>query len=259
MSPVAFTGERLHDTHALFGVDLARHRAAYHFARELAPGARVVDLGCGTGYGSAELAEVAAAVVAIDRTAPDPEHRTPALSYVRADLHGIPLRPGSFDLVVSFQVIEHLRDPTDYLESIASLMRPNATALISTPNLLQSERENPFHLHEYEAAELRACLLRRFAEVEMLGVSAGPAVSGYFRERLRQIRRIVRLDPLRLRRRLPRWLVERLFAGFALLVRRRIRGRDAFPDATVNDFPVGAADADCLDLLAVCRRPLAPH
>jgi SAM-dependent methyltransferase len=255
LSSVTFTGERLHDTHALFGIDLARHRAAYSFATRVARGARVLDLGCGTGYGSAELAEVSPFLVAIDRIAPDADYRRPSLGYVRADLHGIPLAPQSFDLVVSFQVIEHLEDPTRYLRAIETLLRPGGTALIATPNVLQSDRENPFHVHEYEPDELRARLEAHFSEVEILGVGMGPAVAGYFNERLRQIRRIVRLDLLGLRHRMPRWLIERLFARLAVVVRRRIQQGYELPEATIDDFPIGPADEACLDLLAVCRGP----
>lgn len=253
MSPVSFTGERIDDRHALFGIDLARHRAAYGFAMRLARDARVLDLGCGTGYGSAELAEVSHLVVAVDRIAPDADYRRPSLRHVRADLHGIPLAPRSFDLVVSFQVIEHLEDPSPYLEAIGTILRPGGTALFTTPNVLQSDGENPFHVHEYDADELRARLARHFSEVELLGVGAGPAVAGYFQQRLRQIRRIVRIDPLGLRHRMPRWLIDPLFARLAVVVRRRIRDEDELPEATVDDFPIGPADEACLDLLAVCR------
>ncbi|MCZ6783885.1 MAG: class I SAM-dependent methyltransferase, partial [Proteobacteria bacterium] len=125
--------------------------AAYAFAEGLAADARVLDLGCGTGYGCARLAGVARDVVAVDRIAPDPSHRGERLHYVRSDLGGIPLAAERFDLVLSFQVIEHLPDPGPYLDAIARVLRPGGTAVLTTPNLLLSERENPFHVHEYEA------------------------------------------------------------------------------------------------------------
>ena len=109
---------------------------------------------------------------------------------------------------------------------------------------------------EYTADELAACLGRRFGEVEMRGIRPVEAVRLALEERSRRIRRIVKLDPLGLRHRLPRPLVERLFARLALLVRRpsrRLPGGEA--EVTWRDFPVGAADDDCLDLLALCRRP----
>ncbi len=256
MSRTLFTGERLREGDALFGVDLARHRAAYQLARERAAGRWVLDLGCGTGYGTAELAEVARFALGVDRIAPDPS-ATSAARFLRADLSGIPLRPAAFDLVVSFQVIEHLRDPTFYLRAIARCLRPGGTALLTTPNRLSSDGVNPFHVHEYEAGELASVLRNHFDVVELHGVAAGPAVAAYFEARLRRIRRILRLDPLRLRDRMPRTLVEALFGLFARVVRRGIARGEGMPDATWRDFPVGAADDACLDLLAVCGRPRA--
>ena len=93
-------------------------------------------------------------------------------------------------------------------------------------------------------------------EVEVRGIHPAEAVRQALENRSRRIRRIVMLDPLKLRDRLPRALVEWLFARLALLVRRPSREpTDGGPEITWCDFPVGPADAGCLDLLAMCRRP----
>jgi SAM-dependent methyltransferase len=250
-----FTGERLHAGNQLFAVDLARHEAAYELAQtRLGPG-RVLDLGCGSGYGCAALARSHARVVGLDRIRPDAASRASAAHFVRARLEGLPFARRSFAHIVSFQVIEHLTDPTPYVDAIADLLEADGEALITTPNLLMSDGVNPFHVHEYTADELAACLRRRFASVEMRGIGASEPVRRYLGERSRRIRRIMRLDPLRLRERMPRELVEWLFARFALLVRRQTQASDGMPDVSWRDFPVGAADAQCLDLLAVCRGP----
>ncbi len=256
MSRLLFTGERLHEGSALFKVDLVRHRAAYAHAIALARRtrpARILDLGCGTGYGTRELASTQSGVFAIDRISPDPEARHPDVHFVRADAGGIPLRSGCFDMLVSFQVIEHLQDPASYLDTIARVLSPAGVALISTPNLRESDRENPFHVREYAADELSALLGRYFADVEMLGVHATPAPKAYYDARLRRIRAIVRLDPLGLRRVLPRKLIDTLFGMLAVVVRRGIAQSEGLPDVTLDDFPIEPARDDCLDLLAVCR------
>jgi len=255
---LTFTGERLHGENALFGVDLVRHRAAYAFAIEQAraqAARRVLEVGSGTGYGTAELAEAGLDVFAVDRVSPDRDARHPRVGFVRADAGAIPLAPDSFDLVLSFQVIEHLEDPTPYIAAMARMTRPDGFALVSTPNLAQSDRENPFHVREYMADELAELLGAHFAEVEMLGVSATPEPMAYYDERLRRIANIVRLDPLRLRNRLPRGLIDRLFALFAVVVRRGIAENEGLPEVTLDDFPVIPATDRCLDLLAVCRQP----
>ena len=258
MSRLLFTGERLHEGSALFGVDLMRHRAAYAFAIETArrEGSRaVLDLGCGTGYGTAELAGALPDVYAIDRISPNADARHPRARFVRADLNGMPLRDGCFDLIVSFQVIEHLEDPSHYLDTIARTLRPGGVALITTPNLLESDRENPFHVHEYAPEELARCLDGYFEDVEMLGVTATAEPMAYYEARLRRIRTIVRVDPLGLRRRLPRGLIDWLFGRLAVLVRRGIADTDSLMQVGLDDFPIVPVVDNCLDLLAVCRRP----
>lgn len=255
MSDVTFTGERLHEGDERFALDIARHRAAYEVAKRHAGRGRVLDLGCGSGYGTALLAGGEASVVGFDRILPDRPSRRGGGSFLIGDLRAMPLAPESFDLVVSFQVIEHFEDPTFYVDALAELLVPSGLALVTTPNVRMSDGVNPYHVHEYTTDELAACLGKRFGEVEMRGIHPTEPARRALEERSWRIRRIMKLDPLGLRHRLPRRLVERLFARLALLVRRpggRLPGGAA--EVTWRDFSVGPAD-DCLDLLALCRRP----
>ena len=259
MSQVTFTGERLHAGSSLFGVDLARHRAPYLYALSCADSSkRLLDLGCGSGYGTAELADSLPRVVGLDRIAPDSANLRDNIDWVRADLRGNPLVSDSFHLIISFQVIEHLEDPHVYLESIYRLLAPGGMAIITTPNVHTSDKINPFHVHEYEAEELRACLAPYFDAVEMNGVGMSGNVKPYFDARLERIAKIMRIDPLGLRNLLPASWITWLFAKGALLVRRGIQDSDAgMPEATIQDFPIASADPDDIDLLAICRKSAA--
>lgn len=265
-SKLTFTGERLHADDRLFGVDLLRHRAAYREAIRiaLATGAHdILEMGSGTGYGARELAAALPRVVAVDRVAPlatrqaanEATKEQPPARFLRADLESMPLRHDAFDLVASFQVIEHLADPANYLDALARHLRPDGIALVTTPNRLNSDGENPFHVREYESDELRTLLETRFESVEMHGVFARGQARRYHEERLLRIRRIVRIDPLGLRRRIPRALVEWLFARLARVVRRGIAAGDAISEVRLEDFSIEHARPDSLDLFAVCRGP----
>lgn len=256
MKDVTFTGERLHEGDQRFTLDLARHRAAYEIAKQHAANSRVLDVGCGSGYGTASLAGAARRVVGIDRVLPDRSFRTDTALFLVGDLRSIPLVPRYFDLVVSFQVIEHLDDPTFYVDALADLLQPDGLAIVTTPNIEMSDGVNPYHVHEYTADELAACLGRRFESVAMHGISPSESARRILEERSARIRRIMRLDPLRLHQRLPTGLVEWLFAKFALLVRHS-NDTPGADEATVTwrDFPIGPANQDCLDLLAICRGP----
>jgi SAM-dependent methyltransferase len=255
---VRFTGERLHTGDDLFSVDLARHRAAYEIAAARRVGANLLDLGCGSGHGTAWLAANGIAATGVDRVPPDAIARESGANFLLADIAHLPFPPASFDTIASFQVIEHLRDPGPYLAAIASLLRPGGIALITTPNRGTSDRVNPYHVREYLSAELREVLTVHFAEVELLGIGTSEPVRAYLAARSARIHRIMRLDPLRLRDRLPRAVVERLFAWGARLVRRSTHARDGAPEVDSRDFPLGAADdATSLDWFALCRGPRA--
>src|SRR5207245_374757 len=138
---VSFTGERLPAADADFAVDRERHLAAYRFARAHAARRAVLDAGSGEGYGAALLAEGAVRVAAA-------RHRAPGLEFRAHELERLGALGERFDLVVSFQVIEHVRDPLGFLRALA---RCGGALVVTTPNRLMSVSENPYHLREWTA------------------------------------------------------------------------------------------------------------
>jgi 2-polyprenyl-3-methyl-5-hydroxy-6-metoxy-1,4-benzoquinol methylase len=249
-----FTGERLPGAGDDFGVDLERHLAAYRFARARAPGRTVLDAGCGEGYGAALLAEVATQVVGIDRAeavaTAVARHHVPRLEFRVADLERIGVLGERFDLVLSFQVIEHLPDPVGFLRGLAACVAPGGELVVTTPNRLMSVSENPYHLREWTAAELLALAAPVLPGVQVLGVHVSERVLAYERARGAQVRRILRLDPLGLRRLLPGVVVRTVFPRLAQLVRRRLRTGSSLPAVGPEDFAVGPGALDqALDLV----------
>ena len=258
MSTPEFTGERLHAGDARFSLDWARHQAAYRWLSGSNPEARLLDLGSGSGEGSHRLAQEISSVVGVDRVAADAP-RDGAAVFARGDLRRLPFRDGRFRTVASFQVIEHFEDPSGYLGEIARVLQSDGRAVISTPNVARSDGVNPYHHHEYTAAELRAVLAPYFAEVEIVGVGTSARADAVLRARSARIRTILRIDPLRLHQRLPQAWIEALFALGARLV-RVWGGEGREPERWgEDDFPIGAPDEHTsLDWIAVCRSPRRP-
>jgi SAM-dependent methyltransferase len=261
VSAGAFTGERLPAADGDFRVDLERHLAAYRFAAARAAGARVLDAGCGEGYGAALLAEAAAHVLGVDRAeaiAVAARRRHPRLEFRAFDLARLDALEERFDLVVSFQVIEHLPEPEAFLAALAARTAPGGTLVVTTPNRLASVSENPYHLREWTAPELAALAAPLLPGVEVLGVHGSARVLALERARGEQVRRLLRWDPLGLRRLLPEAVVRRVFPRLARLVRRRLRSAAAGAEVGPEDFTVRGGDlATALDLVLVYRRPPA--
>jgi SAM-dependent methyltransferase len=139
------------------------HLARYQFAAGLAQGGHVLDIACGSGYGSDLLARVAGSVIAADITKEQVRYASmvyggPNLRFLQCDATRLPFRSGQFDLVVSFETIEHVVDYRAYLAECRRVLRPGGRFLCSTPNKLLHSRwgavpTNPFHVHEFEGEE----------------------------------------------------------------------------------------------------------
>jgi ubiquinone/menaquinone biosynthesis C-methylase UbiE len=167
------------------------HVKAYEEAAALANNKTVLDLGCNNGYGTVLLGKGHSKVVGLDvsaRAIEDAQQRfrNYGINFLLYDGQTIPFKANSFDLIVSFQVIEHIADSTRYLAEIVRVLRSSGMALFTTPNAAirldpGMKPWNQFHVREYRAAELsgllQVTLLHGSVGLESWGsVEDGPAL-----------------------------------------------------------------------------------
>ncbi|HEV2686624.1 MAG TPA: class I SAM-dependent methyltransferase, partial [Actinomycetota bacterium] len=158
------------------------HVVAYDFVARYVRGARVLDAGCGEGYGTDRLTAVAAQVTGVDLEEPvirRAASRYPRARFDAANLVSLPYDDGAFDAVVSLQVIEHLHSPQEFLAECARVLEADGVIIISTPNRLTFSPDgmrNPFHTFEFAPTELRAAIAQRFSSIELAGTFHGPRV-----------------------------------------------------------------------------------
>jgi O-antigen biosynthesis protein len=158
------------------------HFHRYLWAAALASGRRVLDLGCGEGYGSAILAGSAESVRGIDVDARAVEHArlnyvAPNLSFGEGDATDLgALGRDAFDMVVAFEVIEHLEEHDELLDRVREVLSPDGLLVLSTPDrgayAQAREEPNPHHARELSEAELRELLGERFEHVGIWGQRA---------------------------------------------------------------------------------------
>jgi ubiquinone/menaquinone biosynthesis C-methylase UbiE len=175
---VEFTGERV--IPGQVNDDLwSEHVARYAFARRYAQGKRVLDAGCGTGYGSAELAQSAAEVIGVDLAADAIEYASAnypiaGLRFLESSCSAVPFPPESFDLVVAFEVIEHLTNYRAFLDECTRVLTRDGLFIVSSPNksyyaeTRAATGPNPYHEYEFEAEEFVRELERVFPNVRLL-------------------------------------------------------------------------------------------
>ena len=155
------------------------HMHRYLWAARMVEGKRVLDLGSGEGFGAAILADDAAAVVGVDIDERTVEHARlnwsgDSVSFEVAsalDLSGFPAK--SFDVVVAFEIVEHVSDQSRMLAEVERVLADDGVLIISTPDRrLYSEasgQENPFHERELTYQEFSALLAETFAQAAVWG------------------------------------------------------------------------------------------
>lgn len=241
---------------------LALHAAGYRAVIErLGPG-RLLDVGCGQGFESVGLAAEGRTVVGVDYSAeatataaarfgPD------GLGVARMDALDMGLAGGSFDWACSSHLIEHFTRPEAHVAELARVLRPGGAAFFLTPNE-PADFENPFHVHLFGPDELAGLLGRYFGEVWLGGVDAVPRVKADFAARRARAERLLRLDFLDLRHRLPRaWYVAAYTRLLPLAYRVVARGDTGGATGITADdwFVTEEVDETTLVLFAVGRRP----
>lgn len=173
-----------------------RFFARYQFAGQFAAGKRVLDAACGSGFGSAWLARSGGSVLGVDlddemlREAAHwtrPEQGLPKLQFRKGDL-AKPFDPGTqFDLIVSFETMEHVRDPNVCLANFSACLADGGLAIISIPNgakELADGNWDPAHQVHFAAEDFRRMTTGCFGRVEFYSqvMRRGPA--HYFRKAL---------------------------------------------------------------------------
>ena len=97
------------------------------------------------------------------------------------------IEDNSFDTVISFQVIEHIQDDTQYISEIERILRPGGVALITTPNIKMTLTRNPWHVREYTSEELNRLCRKYFSQVDVLGISGNSKVIEYYNQNLESV------------------------------------------------------------------------
>ncbi len=254
MSKVA-TAERV-STELSDNFVFQRSRLAYFEAAKRI-GGRVLEIGTGSGYGVEIIAPHATHFTTIDKhTPPQGVIRGESVEFRECNVPPLPFEDNSFDCVISFQVIEHIKDDRTFVAEVMRVLRPGGLFVVSTPNISMSLTRNPWHVREYTAEQFSALLAPYFSSVEALGVEGDEQVMAYYEKNREGVERITRFDIFKLQYRLPRCLLQIPYDLLNRLNRRKLlkENNSLTASLTMQNYSLEPVSARAFDLFYVATK-----
>lgn len=229
---------------------------AYYAAMPYVEG-NLLEVGCGEGRGVELLSPLSAKYVALDKITDVIQRLSASHKNVTFREAIVPpfegIEDNSFDVVVSFQVIEHIKEDEFFLEEIYRVLRPGGKALISTPNIKKTLTRNPWHIREYTASQLTNLAKKIFSRVESRGIAGNQKVMKYYEMNKASVKKITRFDILNLQYRLPASLLRIPYDIMNRLNRNLLQKNNSglVVDISHEDYLVSESPDDSLDLFYI--------
>ena len=244
---------------------LALHAAGYRTVIERLGQGTVLDVGCGQGFESARFLAPGRQVVGVDYSAEAGElarrpYGSAGLGTAQMNALALGFGEGSFDWACSSHLIEHFDQPEGHVSELARVLKDDGSVFFLTPNA-PADFENPFHIHLFEPTELRDMLSRHFHDVTVQGLDAVPHVKADFTARRVKAEKVLRLDFLDLRHKMPRsWYIGFYTRALPVAYKLIARGDSGgVTGITADDFFVtDDLDRTTMVLCATASRPRRP-
>jgi len=167
----------------------------------------LLEIGCGEGRGIEMLSPHCNKYVALDKNVTIIEELSSTYKNVEfISAHIPPLKKiatNSFDTVVAFQVIEHIKNDLLFIEEIYRVLKPGGKAYLTTPNKLKTLTRNPWHIREYTALSLQNLVSGIFGHFEIKGIRGDEKVMKYYEMNKQSVKRLMRFDIFNLQYNLP--------------------------------------------------------
>ncbi len=241
-----------------------RFRLAYKKASELVSG-NVLEAGTGTGYGLPWISPKVESILSIDKYDASPFVDTTQYPNLKLKQMRFPpflgLPDNTYDYVICFQVVEHIREDRFFLQEIKRVLKPGGKLIVTTPNKQMSLTRCPYHIREYTPIQLQKLLADYFPTVDAYGVFGNEKAMQYYQKNKANIEKITQFDIFKFQQWLPNFLLKIPYETLNRLNRLRMHSKHErqLSDISMDDFyvaPIGERGGEevrsgCIDLFYI--------
>ncbi len=224
----------------------------YLKAKDMVSG-NLLEIGCGFGRGVEVLTQACDHYTGVDKIeglVKELQSKYPGSKFIAANIPPLSgLEDNTYDWIVSFQVIEHIKDDHAYLQEIKRVLKPGGKAIITTPNKKFTLTRNPWHIREYTVTELAELCKKYFEKVDLKGVRGNEKIMDYHEKNRKSVKKITRWDVLNLQYNLPRWMIRIPYDIFNRVNRKKLMKQEKglVSDITWEDYSISDEPEECLD------------
>lgn len=232
---------------------------AYHIVAPYIHG-NVLEIGCGEGYGVELLYKNAAKLTLIDKspyTADFINNKYPNTTIIQEKIPPLTqLESNSFDVIVSFQVIEHIKEAELYLAEIHRVLKPNGKAYISTPNAIKTIVRNPWHYKEYTFEDLSHLIKKSFTKYSIQAIQGNTKTDAYYEKNKKSVARFLRYDIFKLEHKVPSWLLQIPYEIANRMNRKKLLNKNPnlVNSITLDDYSLAAHSEATLDFFCTLEK-----
>ncbi|MFN3404667.1 MAG: class I SAM-dependent methyltransferase [Cytophagaceae bacterium] len=237
--------------------------SAYKLAKFLYKG-NVLEIGCGNGRGLEQIIPHAVQVTAIDKNKELINMLAQDEKYKGIEFKCTTIPPlsvfddNTFDTIVCFQLIEHLKNDSDFVKDLYRILKPGGKVILTTPNIKFTLTRNPWHHREYTSEQLLRLFSSSFKKpkINSYGVKGNDKVMEYYNENKRLIEKITRYDIFCLQHRLPVNMLKIPYELGNKLARNYLKKKNTGLVTRINcdDYYLSGNAEEGLDLFLVAEK-----
>lgn len=256
MLSILATAERTGNYTNLNNYLLSRHIFAYINVQKYLSNI-VLEVGCGNCYGMKLLAENCQSYIGIDKFMPRKLEMKKNTAFFKTRLPILKnIGDNSYDTIVCFQVIEHIKHDHLLLSEMKRVLKPGGRLILTTPNKDMSLTRNPYHQREYNCQEITTLLKQHFHEFSIMGIYARSAAKDYYERNKKNVAAITRFDILNLQHILPAFFLKLPYNIMNNLNRIVLFQKNTEEAASIthNDFYIDKLSKSCFDYFVVAKK-----